>query len=226
MWRMFDSEGDIIDKCEKPATGIEAATAELRKSFAEVEGDFVQIVISPRKLGKGGDQTTGVYRFRVKCAKQVEATASQATVITKAAAGAVTATDGLTDTLIKLNVMIKEQEKNAEIRELQRQLEESKSSSKNGKHKLLERYLEKLFLQEEQKPIAAINGTQIKKQPVKEAAPAAAPTADEKKAAIQKISLQLQRLQKVSENLPGDLERLADFAEKNPALFQQYVKQL
>lgn len=223
-WKIYDSAGELIDKNESDTVKLEESTEALRDVFSVVVGDFVTIVLSPRKLTKGGDQITNVFKYRVKCEKQIESIAAP---VIPGKTGAANFSDSITAQLIQLNVALAKTQAQQEINDLQRQLNEIKNEKKNGKGRVLEKYLEALLMQAAKPAPAAI--AEVKEtdsiKPIagtNEAGPENRPTAP----AVKQLTQTLARLKNVDSNFVISLGKLADFAEANPELYKQYLSNL
>jgi hypothetical protein len=219
-WVMWDSGGEKIDQQGSESCTLDISLEQLKESYEGVKGDYVRVQVSPKRMGKGGDQQSTVFKFHVECLEDKENTAAE----TKQRPGQFQQRQGngsneLWQQLTDVRVMLAEQKAQAKIDALERELREEKAGGKNGKNKLLERYLTKILLDGEKKaPAAAIAGTQTP------AAPAA--TADEKKAAAAQLVKTLQRFQKIDANYLQSLQKLAAFAESQPEQFKQYLQML
>ena len=221
IWRMYDSAGDQLDKQEKDSTGIKESLQQLREIYSGIEGDHVLIVISNKVLKRGGDQITNVYRYKVRCINQD--IASPAMVPAKQQQLQPVPFGGdITAQLIALNVALAENKKDMQIRDLQQQLKDQEE--KPGKSKILERYLEKIFLEEEKKS-APVSGIR-KKEPVIKKQPVIAGTAEDKKKSVQALSAALKDLGEVDKDLITSVQKLAKFAKANPDRYKDYLGML
>ena len=222
-WKIYDSAGELIDKNESDSVKVEESTEALRDVFAVVVGDFVTIVLSPRKLTKGGDQITNVFKYRVKCEKQIESITAAPVIPGKT--GAANFSDSITSQLIQLNVALAETRAAQKISELERQLNEVKNEKKNGKGRVLEKYLEALLMQTSKQAPAAI--AEVKQ--VSEVQPVAGTSETNTRPAapgVKHLSESLARLKNVDSDFVISLRKLADFAEANPELYKQYLSNL
>ena len=225
IWRIYDSAGDQLDKQEKDSTGIKESLQQLREIYSSIEGDHVLIVISAKVLKRGGDQITNVYRYKVRCLNQD--IASPAMVPAKQQQLQPVQYGGdITAQLIALNVLIAENKKDLQIRDLQQQLKDAQD--KPGKKQLLEKYLEKIFLESEKKaaPVAGIKQKAVPVQQQQKQQPVIAGTAEDKKKTVQALSAALKELGEVDADLIASVQKLAKFAKENPDQYKSYLQML
>lgn len=225
VWTMWSSAGEKLDSQLSESMEIGKSMEQLRECFTDTKGDYVTVQVSTKKLGKGGDQQTGVYRYTLRCLENIEEESQGNFTPAKMRVQQFGGED-MYSRLLNIEVKLAEQKKDEKIRDLERQLKEQKEGGKDRRGRLLEKYLEKIFLENEKKTtaatIAGVTGT--KQEAAAPAETAASP--EERKAAIQKLGKQLQRMQKLDKNFIDNLEKLANFAEKNPDQYQGYITML
>jgi len=222
VWKIVDSTGEPIDKQESESIDVAESMEQLQEVYSGVVGEYVGVQLSPRKLKLGGDQISNVFKYKLKCLQQNEQTDYTAPA-RKGGAVLSGLSDNITSQLIALNVALAETKAAQKINELERQLAEAKAEKKNGKGKMLERYLEQMLLsasapkaQTAPAPIAETHQEQITPAP---AAPAG-------QNGVKNLAASLGKLKAVDSNFVASLESLAKFAEQNPDQYKLYLEHL
>ena len=215
-WKIWNSEGELLDKRESATVNQEQSLQALRESFADIEGDFATIRISPKVSAKGGDNKTDTFIFKVRCLKQSAPVVSEQLNAYTGKGDA-----GIYAMISDLKVQIAEQKKDSQIEALQRQITELKSGK--GKNRVLEQYLSKVLLQGDTKQAPAIAGV-TEQQPIeKKPAPAAAPAGNQRA----ELVAALNKMKAVDPaGYIETLKKLALFAESNPDAYNNYKSML
>jgi hypothetical protein len=223
VWKIVDSTGEPIDKQESESIAVDESMEQLQEVFSGVVGEYVGVQLSPRKLKLGGDQISNVFKYKLKCLKQNDEPDYTAAPGRKGGASLAGLSDNITSQLIALNVALAETKAAQKINELERQLAEAKAEKKNGKGKMLERYLEQMLLsasapkaQTAPAPIADTHQEQITPAP---AAPAG-------QNGVKNLADSLGKLKAVDSNFVTSIESLAKFAERQPDQYKAYLQML
>lgn len=216
-WKIWNSEGELLDKRESATVNQEQSLQALRESFNDIEGDFATIRISPKVSTKGGDNKTDTFLFKVRCLKQSAPIVSEQLTSYTGKGDA-----GIYAMISDLKVQIAEQKKDSEIQALQRQIAELKNGK--GKNRMLEQYLTKILLQSDPAPAAPAIAGVTEQQPIeKKPAPAAAPAGDQRAELVAALN-------KIKAVDPAGyietLSKLAKFAESNPDAYNSYKSML
>jgi len=220
-WKLTDETGELLDRRNSESANVEQSMQELKESFEGITGDYVNVLVTPKKPQRGGDQITSNFNFKIKCitgapAGITESRELPALQVQKGDAG-------IYSILTELKVQLAEQKKDVEINELKRQLADKAAG--NSKNKLLEKLLTTMLLpeiKELQQPVAGVDPVQ---QPV--ASPVhSAEQVSEAKAQQQKLVQVLNKMKNLDADFINTLEKLQQFAESNPAAYQQYKNAL
>jgi len=225
VWKIVDSTGEPIDKQESESIAVDESMEQLQEVFSGVVGEYVGIQLSPRKLKLGGDQISNVFKYKLKCLKQNDEPDYTAAPGRKSGASLSGLSDNITSQLIALNVALAETKAATKINELERQLAEAKAEKKNGKGKMLERYLEQMLL--------SASAPKVKTAPAAIAdnheetkATAAAPAAPAGSNSVKNLAASLQKLKSVDSDFVTSIESLAKFAQRQPDQYKAYLQML
>jgi len=227
VWKITDSTGEPIDKQESESIEPAESMEQLYEVFAGVVGEYVSVQLSPRKLKLGGDQISNVFKYKLKCLQQNEQPDYTAPG-RKAGAALSGLSDNITSQLIALNVALAETKAAQKINELERQLAEAKAEKKNGKGKMLERYLEQMLLSASAPKVRtapapiAQNNTENIASNFEQNSPAA-PAGQN---SVKNLAASLGKLKAVDSDFINSIESLAKFAEREPEQYKQYLVML
>jgi hypothetical protein len=228
VWKIVDSSGEPIDKQESESIEPAESMEQLYEVYAGVVGEYVGVQLSPRKLKLGGDQISNVFKYKLKCLKQNDEPDYTAAPGRKAGAGLAGLSDNITSQLIALNVALAETKAAQKINELERQLAEAKAEKKNGKGKMLERYLEQMLLSASAPKVrtapapVADNHTENIASNFDQNSPAA-PAGQN---GVKNLAASLQKLKSVDSDFINSIESLAKFAEREPEQYRNYLVML
>jgi len=228
VWKIVDSSGEPIDKQESESIEPAESMEQLYEVYSGVVGEYVGVQLSPRKLKLGGDQISNVFKYKLKCLKQNDEPDYTAAPGRKAGAGLAGLSDNITSQLIALNVALAETKAAQKINELERQLAEAKAEKKNGKGKMLERYLEQMLLSASAPKAQTVPAPIAEKHTENIAAnfeqnSGAAPAGQN---GVKNLAASLQKLKSVDSDFVTSLESLAKFAEQNPDQYRLYLEHL
>lgn len=196
---VLDSDGkSILADQQNSDITLDKAVSMLKEVFDEITGPYVIVKLrdkSRKQTSAGGDIKTGNYDFKVKLGEAAISgpNAPNATIT------------GLLNRINALETALVRQEKDFQLKELQRQFDEFKENQKSP-------YLEQLM------PLLASCLTGSKPAPI--ASPGIAGVEDDPK---EKIKEAIKRLAKVDKNIADTLTALADFAERKPEMYMQYI---
>lgn len=215
-WAMQSANGDYLDRQENHITPDDAA-AQFMASAQAIKGDYFKVRISPKQLSeqKGGSLVAGSFAFHVICRERILPDYQYLSNQNQQSAAA---DHGR---IMELQLQIIEERHKRQIEDITRTFEErtKKDPAKEKRTALIEKMLEHLFMNELNKPAAAVaiatHPAPIAGTPINEPA--------------ERLKIALQELKKATGGqieLIDTLEKLVAIYRDNPAAFNTYVKMI